>query len=192
MTFQRVAGGRWRPRCRRSPGQQCVSAELNYYLGGGGCSQHSHLTCFLIRSQPAEGTKGPGCGSPLHAPLLSLQEQCPEREAWIKRPSSDTGSPVPAPPTPARLAVPACPWGVTVARGAPLLPRHWHRLAFVPSAILSLPLPPTPDIPSSQPATVSGIPEWSENPETWPKAAFPGSQTRLEVHGAVRTPPPSP
>ena len=111
MTFQRVAGGRWRPRCRRSQGQQCVSAELNYYLGGGGCSQHSRLTCFLIRSQPAEGTKGPGCGSPLHAPLLSLQEQCPEREAWIKRPSSDTGSPVPAPPTPVLLLCIRISWG---------------------------------------------------------------------------------
>lgn len=61
---------------------ETVSPRLSYYLGGGSCSQHSNLSCFLIRSQPVQGTKGQGCCSLFRAPLLSLQQQGPECGAY--------------------------------------------------------------------------------------------------------------
>lgn len=66
-----------------------------HYLGGGGCSQHSSLgSCFLIRSQPAEGTEGwAGLGVgllPAHLPL-SPRTQPHVWSLWLGEPSTALG-----------------------------------------------------------------------------------------------------
>lgn len=106
-----------------------VSPGLSRYLGGSSCSQPRGLwSRFLIRSQPAEGTKrqrewgrGWRCSS-------SYTPSCSVGKAFLP-PSA------PGPPPPAAGARLSCPVALSPPGDSP---------GFVPLATLPLPLPPHP------------------------------------------------
>lgn len=78
---------------RQELGTQCLGLQVALLPGGGGCSQHSSLwSCFLIRSQPAEGTKGGQGGRLLPAhPPFSPRTQPHVWSLRLKEPSAALG-----------------------------------------------------------------------------------------------------